>query len=72
MEELGPLFVNQTQSHYLWIVALLAAAGAAITAVLGLVRGQVGREIGLAGLILLPTFSFLIANVVVIDRSREV
>ena len=30
MEELGPLFVNQTQSHYLWIVALLAAAGAPV------------------------------------------
>jgi hypothetical protein len=67
----GPLFVEHPQFHLFWILALVAAAAAVALALYALVRGHVSRELGLAGLVLLPGVAVLLANVEVVDRSRE-
>lgn len=71
-EDLGTLLLDRPQVHLLWIVGTLAAAVAIGCAVYALVRGQVSAEFGLAGLVLVPGFVLLIANLVVLDRSKEV
>jgi hypothetical protein len=69
--DLGPLFVEHPEFHLLWIVALFAAAVAVATALYAVVRGQVSRELGLAGLVLVPGVAVLLSNVEVVDRSQE-
>jgi len=69
--DLGPLFVEHSQLHLLWTLTLIAAAGAVGFALYALVRGSVTRELGLAGLVLLPGVAVLLANLEVVDRSKE-
>jgi hypothetical protein len=69
--ELGPLFVDKTEVHLLWIVAAIAAAAAIGFAVYAFVRGNVSRELGLAGLVVVPGVALLLANLEVVDRSKE-
>ncbi len=72
VEELGPLFLDKPQAHLLWIVGLAAAAPALGVAVYALIRGRLSPDLGLAGLVLLPGFALLLANLVVLNRSQEV
>ena len=69
--ELGPLFVDKPEIHLLWIVALIAAAASIGLAVYALVRGHVSRELGLAGLVLLPGVALLLSNLDTANQSQE-
>jgi hypothetical protein len=71
-EDLGPLFATQTGIHLVWFVALAAAAVAIGVALYALVRGRVSREVGLAGLALVPGFALLLANLELLDHSKDV
>ena len=71
VEELGPLFVNPPETHFLWIVAAATAFAATGLAFYGLVRGSIRPELLVGGLVLLPAFSLVLANLVVLDRSQE-
>lgn len=70
-EELGPLFVDKPQAHLLWMVGLLAAIPALVIAGYALIRGHVSHELGFAGLVVVPVVVLLIANLVVLNRSKE-
>jgi hypothetical protein len=69
--ELGPLFEAKPHLHLLWIFGLSAAALAAGIALRALIRGQVSRELGLTGLVVIPGFALVIANLDLLDRSTE-
>ena len=71
VEELGPLFVNPPETHFLWIVAAATALATTGLALYGLVRGSVRAELLVGGLILLPAFLLVLANLVVLDQSKE-
>jgi hypothetical protein len=68
---LGPLFVDKPQVHLLWILALIAAAATVGLAGYALIRGYVGAEVGLLGLLVAPGAAVLLANVEVLNRSQE-
>src|SRR5215470_11905193 len=70
-ESLGPLFVPKPQFHLLWIIGLAAVAIAMAIALYALVRGQVPARLGLAGLGVIPGFVLVIANLDMLDRSKE-
>ncbi|HXZ84001.1 MAG TPA: NapC/NirT family cytochrome c [Myxococcota bacterium] len=70
-EALGPLFVPKPQFHLLWILGLAAAAGAIGIALYALIRGRLSARLGLAGLGVLPGFVLLIADLDMLDRSKE-
>jgi len=69
--DLGPLFVAKPHFQVLWIVGLSGVAIAAAIALYALVRGEVSRELGLAGLALVPGFVIVIANLDMVDHSTE-
>ena len=71
-EDLGPLFVAHPGIHVVWFAALAAAAVAIAVALYALVVGRVSRELGLAGLVLVPGFALLLANLELLDRSKDV
>jgi nitrate/TMAO reductase-like tetraheme cytochrome c subunit len=71
-DELGPLFLDRPQTHLLWIVGLLAAVPALLIAGYTLFRGQISREFGFAGLVVVPMVVLLVANLVILNRSKEV
>jgi hypothetical protein len=71
-EDLGPLFAAKPQFHPLWTLGLAAAAVALGFALYALVRGRVSAELGLFGLVAVPGFALLVANLVMLDRAREV
>lgn len=71
-EQAGPLFQHPTDPSYLWIAALVVSLPAAAVACWGLVRGSLSAGAASAGLILLPAFAFLLANLVVMQESKSV
>jgi NapC/NirT cytochrome c family, N-terminal region len=68
---LGPLFVDKPQVHLVWILALIAAAATVGLAAYALIRGHVGAEFGLLGLVVAPGVALLLANVEILNRSQE-
>ena len=70
-EDLGPLFATQPGIHVVFYVALAAAAVAIVAAFWALLRGSISRELGLAGLVLVPGFALLLANLELLDRSKD-
>jgi hypothetical protein len=68
---LGPLFVDKPQIHLLWILALIAVIAAIALAGYALIRGRVSRELGLAGLVVVPGVAVLLANLETANRSQE-
>jgi hypothetical protein len=68
---LGPLFVDKPQVHLIWILALIAAAATVALAGFALIRGRVGPELGLLGLVVVPGVALLLANVEILNRSQE-
>jgi NapC/NirT cytochrome c family, N-terminal region len=69
--DLGPLFVDEPRVHLLWIVAFIAAAAAIVLAVYAMVRGRIPAELGMAGLVVVPGVALLLANLEVVDRSKQ-
>ena len=71
-DELGPLFVHPYEPNRLWIlvaaVAIVTIAAAAIT----LVRGRAPMVLGTAGLFLLPAFSYVLGDLMVLEESKQV
>jgi hypothetical protein len=70
--ELGPLFFDAPGLHLLGALALAATLAAIASGLYALVRGDVSRELGLAGLVATPLVALLLANLHVVDRSKEV
>ncbi|HTO08810.1 MAG TPA: hypothetical protein VMR86_17310 [Myxococcota bacterium] len=71
-EDLGPLFAAKPHFHLLWALGIAATAAAFGFALFALVRGRVSGEVGLFGLVAMPAFALLIANLVMLDRTQEV
>jgi hypothetical protein len=71
-DKLGPLFAGKPELHLVEGIALAASAVVVAIALYALVRGRVSRELGLAGLVVIPGFVLLLANLEVLDRSKEV
>ncbi len=71
-EELGPLFVHPGGVQRLWLVAVLIALPAAMIVVAGLVRGRLEPSTALAGIVLLPSFAYLLGNIVIMEESKSV
>ena len=70
--ELGPLFVDKPELHLLGSVALVATLAALAFGAYALVRGNVSRELGLAGLVATPLVALLLANLEIVERSKQV
>lgn len=70
--DLGPLFVARPQLHLLWLMGVAAVSLAAASALAALIRGKVSREFGLFGLAVVPGFALLVANLDLVEHSKDV
>jgi hypothetical protein len=70
-EDLGPLFAAKPHLHLLWGLGIAASAIALGFALWALVRGRVAGEVGLFGLVAMPSFALLIANLAILDGAQE-
>jgi hypothetical protein len=71
-EDLGPLFESPKDPTNLWLlvgaIALITFVAAAVT----LVRGRAPMVLGTAGLFLLPAFSYVVGDIMVLEDSKRV
>jgi ferredoxin len=71
-DDLGPLFAAKPEYHLVAMLGLAACAVVAAIALSALIRGRVSRELGLAGLAVVPGFVLVLANLHVLDQSKSV
>jgi hypothetical protein len=71
-EPAGPLFVPPSEPHFLWIVVLAAAIPAIALASYALVRGRRPSAASALAMVLFPVFSVLLANLALMDESKQV
>lgn len=70
--DLGPLFARPEDPHYLWILGAALVAGTVFAAVVGLVRGRASLAAAAVGLIAMPTFSYVIGYLFLMEESKRV
>lgn len=71
-EDLGPLFVIPSDPNYTWalitFIALITIGACLVT----LIRGRAPMVLGTAGLFLLPAFSYVLGDFMVLEESKNV
>lgn len=73
MEELGPLFVHPGDHDSLyWLIPAAIALGGLCVASLGVLRGRLSAVTGFSGLIMVPCVAYLLGNVTLIERAKNV
>lgn len=72
MDELGPLFVQPTEPHRLWILIFAFALPTVAIGVLVLVRSRLPDPLSTSALALLPVFTYVLGNLHVLEESKTV
>jgi nitrate/TMAO reductase-like tetraheme cytochrome c subunit len=71
-EPAGALFVPPSEPHLLWVAVLAAALPAIALALYALVRGRRPAAASALAMVLLPLFSVVLADLVLMEESKQV
>lgn len=72
MEQLGPLFVHPSEPHRLWILIFACALPCIAVALVVVVRARLPEALASSLLILLPAFTYVLADLHVLEESKSV
>lgn len=71
-QDLGPLFVQPSAPHFLWLVGIAAAVPAVAIAAIGLMRGRLPTALSVPGVILISILAYVIGGLVMLEQSKSV
>lgn len=71
-EALGPLFVHPESPGRLWILIVGFSVATMVLAMIALIRGRMPAALSSSGLLLLPLFTYVLGDLLVLEESKKV
>jgi nitrate/TMAO reductase-like tetraheme cytochrome c subunit len=70
--DLGPLFVPPSEPHRLWILVFAVAVPCIVVALIVLVRSRLPTALASTVMLLLPVFTYVLGDLLVLEESKSV